>query len=275
MKRAAYVIFIGLISVFVLMLSASAQARPDVYSNKSLKGPYSFLLNQWTSDTETSGMTSILGVATFDGAGDVTFSDGITNNDGDITTFSGTGTYSVGKTGIGSISLTSGASTATFGIVADSGGKSFEIILYSCAKCNTGLSGTAIAMGASSFTNASLKGSFAWMTNKWTASQNTTAEGGWGTFSFDGVGKVSVAGSWAVEGQALESIPASGTYTVNSDGSGSMNITNPSGTTFTASFVINTASANGTGAKGIQYIETASSSSDFDGAVFTGTATKQ
>ena len=268
--RAARLILAVLLCLFLVTLSASAQVRPAKYSNKSLKGAYSFLADTWLSNPSDSPQSS-LGIFSFDGAGNLTVTVTI-NESGTVMTGTGTGTYSVAKTGTGSMNITlSFGNTVTFAIVLDSAGKSFQFLQTSCTGCG-GTStdvdeGTATAMGASSFSNASLKGSYEWLALKWTSSQNSNAAVRVGTATFDGVSNVNTAGTQVIAGQA-SSYSASGTYSVNSDGSGSMNMTDKSGGTFTVSLVINTAG------KGFQHMITASSG-DFTGYVSDGTATKQ
>jgi len=263
MRKAARLMFAVLICLFLVSLLASAQVRPAKYSNKSLNGPYSFLMNKWLNEYCCDAV-ALLGFMTFDGKGNLSISATL-NDNGAVSTLTDSGTYSVAKNGTGSIAFS--VWNDTFGIVLYAGGKGFDIL--KTAGGGTGaVTGTAVAMGTSSFSNASLKGSYGYLTVKTVSSQNGTAEAYAGTMTFDGVSSVSLSGTWWDAGQ-VESVTASGTYSVNSDGSGSTNMTDQSGNTFTLSFVINP------GNKAFQYMETAGSSSDFIDAVFTGTATKQ
>jgi len=277
MKRLGILILIlfpGLV-ITVWPQATAAQAHPAVYSNSSLEGPYSFLVNNWLSNPSDSPVGN-LGIMNFDGAGNLTISDTI-NISGTVGTYTGTGTYSIAKNGTGTLSFTLPAAglSVTNAIVADSGGKSAQILTTSCTGCSNTTdiySGTAIAMGASSFSNASLKGSYEWNMEEWTSSQSPTAQCRLGTMTFDGVGKVTSSGTLNTGG-TVASYAGSGTYSVNSDGSGTINLVSKSGN-LTISFVVNSASATGLGAKGLQQMVTAYSGS-LTGYVNDGTATKQ
>lgn len=263
----------ALFCLFFLTLSASAQVHPDVYSNSSLKGPYSFLGNKWLSDLDNNPGASV-GIVNFDGLGNLTLSMTM-NTAGTVTTYTGTGTYSVAKDGTGTLSFTlSGGPSLTDTMVLDTGGKSFQFVQISCTGCgsdNSVSSGTAVAMGASSFTTADLKGNYEWLLAKWTNDQNSNADVNLGTMIFDGHGNIKGSAT-DVSAGTPQSFTYSGTYSVNSDGSGSMNL-NANGTSIMVAFVVNSASANGTGAKGLQLLKTAESGGS--NSVHCGTATKQ
>jgi hypothetical protein len=154
-------------------------------------------------------------------------------------------------------------------------GKGFQLLTTSCTGCDTSVyNGTAVKMDASSFSNASLKGNFEYMYVKWTSSQNSTAASSLGRLTFDGVSKVKGSGTF-VEGADVGSFNLAGTYSVNSDGRGSLIVTDQLNESFTFSLVINSANALTSVGKGVQLMVTGCNSCNLTGAVRTGTATKQ
>lgn len=271
----AHFAFTVLISLFLVSSLAWAQVAPAVYSSGSLKGSYSFLTNKWLTDPDSQTPHAILGIMNFNGLGNAT-SAVTDNNNGSVTTATGTGTYSVAKDGTGSINWTdSNGGTATQIIVLDAAGKSFQGLTTSCTGCDTSVySYTAVKMGASSFSNASLKGNFEFMTLKWTSSQNPEAENSLGIVTFDGIGKVKVSSTMNHAGQ-VQSLKQAGTYSVNSNGSGSLTVTDQNNDSFTIAFVINSANPTTSAGKGLQYMVTGCNTCQFTGWVANGTATKQ
>jgi hypothetical protein len=258
-----------------VIVSASAQAHPAAYSNKSLKGWYAVLGNKWLSNQDDNPNAS-LSIVDFDGAGNLSGSMSV-NTAGTVSAYTVSGTYSVSKTGTGTMNMTlSGVSgSMTSAVVLDSSGKSFQFVQTACTFCgdDTNIStGTGIAMGASSFTNASLKGSYEFMIMMSTSAQNSQAEAAVGVLTFDGVGKVQ--GSLTDVSSTVQSSTLTGTYSVNSDGSGSWTAAaSANGDAVTFSFVVNSASSNGTGAKGLLMLKTAEPG--HSNWPFSGTATKQ
>jgi hypothetical protein len=270
-----------LIGIFLILFTGLAWSQTDsgqaVYSNASLKGAYGFLVNAWLSSPSDSP-TGNLGVLDFDGAGHLTISVTINEAGIHVGSFTGTGTYSVAKNGTGTLHvLIPRIYNITSTIVLDSGGESFKILVTSCTTyCQTGVdvsTGTAIAMGASSFSNAGLDGSYQWDMEKWTSSTSPIAQILLATATFDGIRKVTLSGTERTGG-TVSTYSASGTYSVSTNGSGSMEMPDKSGDTFTISFVLNSAATTGLGATGVQHMLTAYSG-DFGGYVNDSTATKQ
>jgi hypothetical protein len=83
----------------------------------------------------------------------------------------------------------------------------------------------ALALSAqASFSNASLKGGYSFLTNRWTADVNRSQEGVVGVMTFDGAGNVT-ASYTSISGGVLQTGTASGTYIVNSNGTGAISFT--------------------------------------------------
>jgi hypothetical protein len=222
-----------------LLLSGVAEAS---FSSASLKGTYGYSFNKWTADTTQNEINSV-GIFTFDGVSAVTYSE-TDNNAGSIGTESGSGTYSVKANGIGTMTLTNSGNgnSTTFSISITSAGKRFQIVQTSChGTCNNDVNtGIAVAQLGTSFNNGSLKGAFGFLTNTWTPTSTIPADANIGIVTFDGISKVTASITDNQAG-AVVTFSASGSYSVNPDGSGNLSLTNKAGQTTTVSFVLNSA----------------------------------
>lgn len=270
--QRAHLVSTVLTGLFLIALLPSASAT---YSNASLTGPYSFLTNTWLSNQSDNPCAS-LSIANFDGVG--TFTVAIYQNcAGTVNRYAGSGTYSVAINGTGAMNYTlSGVSgSATAAIVLDSASRSFNFVQTSCTFCgsNTDVNaGTAIKMGASSFSNASLKGRYELMMTKWTNAQDPGAGVTLCVMTFDGAGNVKGSGTDVYDGN-VNSFTFSGTYSVYSGGDGNMTWTDQSGNTVTFAFTVNSVSLTGLAARGLQLVE--SPLFPGDNHIYSGAATKQ
>lgn len=249
---------------YVISGPSILRAAPPAFGNGSLKGSYGVLLTKWRSDPSASP-EALVGVFNFDGAGNVSITSFTDNDNGNITTGSGTGGYSVNRDGTGVMTLgLSNGDNGTFSMVIDAKGKGFQMMLTACNNgCGTSiLSGTAVATGGTSFNNASLKGAQEFLTTTWTSTQNSNAQLDLGILTFDGAGNVKAAVTQDNAG-TVTTIKATGTYSVNSDGSGSIVLSSNHGST-TFAFAIDSAG------KGLQLIKAVSGDS-----VQSGTTTQQ
>jgi hypothetical protein len=250
-----------------LALALSAQAAG--FSNASLKGSYSFLTNLRTANVSTPQF-AMVGVMTFDGAGNVT---GSYTSISDHAVQSGPmgGTYTVKANGSGEIDLTTG-STAKFAITLNSSaaGVAHGVQLLQINDSNNEiLSGTALlqSTAAGKYTVASLKGNFALQYNPWTDEASLAEDGGVGIFSFDGKGNIKGSVTIMFGGQQVGG-PFKATYKVNSDGSGTITGIGD----LQIAFVLNSVAAGQ--AKGLQFLDT--NTGDGNGnLVITGNALKQ
>jgi hypothetical protein len=239
---------VGVLIFVTIALVLSAQATK--FSNASLKGSYSFLTNLWTANASTSQF-AMVGVLTFDGAGNVT---------GSYTSLSlqvfqtGTlgGTYTVNSNGTGTITFTTG-STAQFAINLDStaAGVAHGVQLLQTNDSNNEIvSGTAVLQSttAETYSAASLKGTFAFQWNLWTADASEPQASLIEIGTFDGKGNCAGAGTMVVDGKTTTGTDT-GTYTVNPDGSGSLSVSPNT----QVAFVLNSVTAGK--AKGVQFIQ--------------------
>jgi hypothetical protein len=214
---------VGVFIFVIIALALSAQAAG--FSNASLKGSYSFLVNKWTADLN-SNQGAQVGVVTFDGAGNVTESYTAING-GVVQTATDSGTYTVNSNGTGTINWADGHQTAitlnsTVASVAHG-----VLVLATDDNHNEVLIGNAWLQSPTvqTYSAASVKGNFSYQWNKWTADVHETQAGGGGIFSFDGKGKIKGSGTY-MDGGVLQTGTFTGTYKVNSDGSGSLSLSN-------------------------------------------------
>ncbi len=115
-----------------------------------------------------------------------------------------------------------------------------------------------------SFNNASLKGGYSFLFDRWTADVNMNQEGTIGIMTFDGAGNVT-ASFTSISGGVVQTGTASGTYTVNSNGTGAITFTTGSNPPH---FAITLTSSAGGLAHGLQLLQT----NDNRNLVFSGTA---
>ncbi len=237
-----------LAAVIVVPGVAQTAPRPAAFSNATLHGSYGVLINKWNFLQAPVGAEAIIGVETFDGIGATTLS--FTQiAAGNLTT--GTGTYSVGANGTGKVSLTlTPGGPTNFAIAINSAGNGFQFIVSGPTPVPVE-NGTAIAQQMSSFTNTNLKGAYGITVARLTSPTNPIPAVVEGFFSFDGVGKVTGSfignsnGDGTVGGQTVK-----GTYSVASNGTGTLNVIFTPGGSVTLGVVLN---AKG---KGFQLMQT-------------------
>jgi hypothetical protein len=253
------------------VIAFSLSAHAVTYSDATLKGSYSFLINLHTADQSTNQF-AMVGVLSFDGAGNVTGSYTSISED---TASSGSlgGTYSVSANGTGTITFSSG-STAEFAVTlnAISGGVAKGVQLLQINDSNNEvMSGTAVLQSTTSHTYsaASLKGTFALLYQPWTADASLSEDGGVALFTFDGKGNVTTTETIMYDGTKFSG-SGSFTYTVSANGTGTIS-PKTNGPEF--AFALNTASSSGKAA-GYQFLDT--NTSDGPGnMVITGSAVEQ
>lgn len=263
---AAIALLVGAAAAGLIATASSAKpAQQPAYNNASLNGPYEVLLVTWTSVQNVTNV-GYLGILTFNGSGGVTGSftistGGITTND----TYSGT--YSVSRNGTGTLSVTDSTNnTLALAFVIDASELKF---VQTNPNGDTAVTnGTGIAQGTGTFSNASLKGNYGFLENKWdttsdpNSSEPDTTEG---IMAFNGKGAVTVSFTDEHKG-AVAMTTGSGTYSVNADGTASASITLSNTRVVTFAMVLN---ARG---KGLQVLGT---NCGCGNAVLAGTANHQ
>jgi hypothetical protein len=241
----------ALVCLAAAMTVPMALAQSPAFNNGSLKGSYGFLIAEWTSSSSVSAFNS-LGVMTFDGAGNLSGSY-TANSAGTVVTGTFSGTYSVNSNGTGSMSFEiSGYGTVTNAFVVDASTKNLQLLQTTCPSAGCGNwvnSGTAVAQVSTSFSNASLKGAYGRLLNKWTSDPNQQADADVGIATFNGAGKMKVSETDNTAG-TVTTDTWKGTYSVNSDGTGSFAVTDSKGYEVQGVLVVNSAG------KGYQFMLT-------------------
>jgi predicted small secreted protein len=114
--------------------------------------------------------------------------------------------------------------------------------------------GTSTALLQSStpktYTLANVKGNFSFQSDEWTANPSQPIYARNGLFTFDGKGNVQGSSSYMEGGGTLQTETFTGTYTVTSNGMGTISLSR--GTQYV--FVLHT--ATGTVANGLQIVQT-------------------
>jgi len=229
---------LGVVVVLVFFALASVRAQA-AYSAANVKGSYSVLFNEWTEPTGSEG--AVLGICDFDGVSVVTGSVTVVKGSGlEVQTISSGSSYSVKANGSGSMTLvlTSGSTTSTQQIdfvlnsVSSSIAKSLQMLAVNSKTTSTNVAaGSAMATDLSgSASAANLKGTYSFLLNIWTTG---TQQAILGTFTFDGVSKVTLTYTQQQGPGSVTKGTGSGTYSVNSDGSGSMILTLSNGNSAT------------------------------------------
>jgi hypothetical protein len=259
--------FVRVGGLIFLTIALALSAQAVVFSNASLKGSYSFLVNKWTADVNSTQGAQV-GVVTFDGTGNVTESYTAING-GVVQTGANSGTYTVKSNGTGTINWIDGHQTAIV-LNSTANGLAHGVqVLATDDNFNEVIIGTALLQSTivQTYGVASLKGNFTFQDNLWTANVNQTQLGTIGTISFDGKGNVK--GSFTLmNGGVLQTGIFTGFYTVNSDGSG----TSPLGNGAQLAFVLNNKPTLLATAKGLQFLATNTTGNNI---VVSGIALKQ
>lgn len=263
---------VGFLIFMTIALALSAQAA--AFSKASLKGSYGFLINRWTANVNTSQF-AVVGVMTFDGAGNVTAS-GTEIKGGVVQAGVLSGTYAVNSNGTGAINFTTGENPPQFAIALNSAaaGVARNVqLLVTGDNDNEVVSGVALLQSttAETYSVASLKGNFTLQFNTWTADVNEAQNAAVGVIGLDGKGNLKGSATTMYLGVPYPTTIA-GTYTVNSDGSGSMSLTTGPGGHGQLAFALNSVVAGQ--AKGLQFLG-ANTSGRGGNLVITGTALKQ
>jgi hypothetical protein len=213
--------FPRLVSVLVLTLSTVAA------QSTSPSGSFGFLINASYSDPSQTNGSAFLGLMNFDGAGNVTGSYTSEPDTQPAHTNAGTltGTYSSNPDGTGSVTITLDTGTIfTFATVITDGGQGLQLVSTSCSgSCNFGGKALISGVARAAYTGP-LKGSYGYQLN---ISPQSAAS--IGVASFDGAGNVALSltfvGLTVTSGEpSLFSGTDTGTYSINPDGSGTINL---------------------------------------------------
>jgi hypothetical protein len=264
-----------LLVVLLTLFAFTNISAAATYTVANVKGSYSFLANRW--NTPSGGQGAEIGILNFDGAGAVTSGFMTVMNDGTLillTVTSGS-TYAVSPNGSGSmaLNLTGGGINGTLPVgfvlnsVSGSIAKSLQLLELDSTNQSGVLAGTANLINLSGpATAAKLKGTYSILLNWWT---NTAPQQAFvGAIKFDGASKVTLSFTERQGFGLATTGTGSGTYSVNPDGSGSINLTLSNGTIMQFDLVMNSIAGTSV-AKGIQLLDVTDPSNP---SVDTGTA---
>ena len=126
----------------------------------------------------------------------------------------------------------------------------------------------ALSAQAATFSEANLKGGYGFLGNKWTVDPSLPESAAVGVMIFNGEGTVTGSATVTGDGESLSGA-LGGTYTVNSDGTGAIDITTSPVGPFQLAIVLNSTSAGL--AHGFQFVQTSNS----ENFVLSGTALLQ
>jgi len=229
--RLASVLVLTLTLIFSFAyLTPETRLRAVSAQSMSPSGSFGFLVSASYSDPSNENGFAVLGVMNFDGAGSVTGS--YTAENGDSATQTSqpitgtlTGTYSSNPDGSGSVAITVDVGISfTFAMAITDGGQGLQLVATQCSGgCNIG--GTTTISGvARAAQTGSPNGSYGFQ-----FTNSPTPGGSVGVASFDGAGNVSESftfvGLTGTSGQpAVFSGKQTGTYSMNPDGSGTINL---------------------------------------------------
>lgn len=227
-----------------LVLTIGSVSSPPLNVNVAGSGPavtsvaptgsFGFLLNASYIDPSNYNGAAMLGVMNFDGAGNVTGSytlhGGATGPGPDqaaqTRTGTFTGSYSSNPDGTGSVTIfTDVGASQTFAMVITDGGQGLQLV---STNCSSGCGQTLFSGAARAAHPGSLKGSYGFQANNSPGPGATV-----GVISFDGAGNATASFSSVGVGNggsqpSVSSGTATGTYSINPDGSGTIHLTNAS-----------------------------------------------
>jgi hypothetical protein len=222
-------LFLGFVLLAMACVSVET-AMAATCSKPTLRGSYGAVL----SGVSDGIVLDSGGLIVADGEGNLSGSWTANANGTVQTNVPFTGTYNVGATCTGEATLIFSSGTAQLNIVVDSANQ-WQLIE---TDSGTTQSGYALSVGTSACSNSSIKGTWSWL-------QMNAYLVGFGPGAFLGVTKLSGTGSLtgsaitqSIDGEILTGLTAKGTYTVNTDCTGTVTVNVPGQISFPIAIVI-------------------------------------
>jgi hypothetical protein len=210
------------------MFFASAQ-RAAGCSNSSLAGAYGL---SFGGTDKGSSPNNTVGLLDFDGKGGftgiLTVSKGGVVQNGPVS-----GTYEVSPNCTGSATVVVGGKTRHLNLVVTSRGAGFDVIQTDSGRT---LSGSAIAQGKPTCTDAGVKGIYGFQAAGLFETIGPVAFTG--QLKLDGAGNVTGTESGSLNGTIFSNLKLTGTYTINSNCTGSAKVTPQGLSAFNLNLVI-------------------------------------
>ena len=242
-RRLGWLPRIFLISMAVSSLSAQPQIGGGACNSASLNGNYSLTLaGRDVSQTATLSLVSVgVGSATFDGLSKVTLTVTPNTGKGQGAAQTWSGTYSMQVNCIGTLTITSGNS-ATFTVESYNQGKDYLITGQDGTYAYTG-SGNLLPTTCSA---SQMNGTYSFNGNGFIT---TSAGAISGVSDFSGVmqfnGSGTVTSTWYISALgSTQMLTASGTYSVNSNCSGTATLTDSAGNKYSTAITQTAAAGN-------------------------------
>ena len=212
--------------------TVAAQVAPPV-------GPYGYVLNARFSHPGLAGGVALLGLMTFDGAGNVSGPFNLEFGSGGLgqpasVTGSLTGTYTSNPDGTGTMTVVLvdvnnvTLINATLAMVIDDRSREIQLAVTGCTGAICDLTGSVVS-GVAEIASSHpvrlgfLNGSYGLQLTKSSPTPATSLE----VWTFDGAGGVTLSGTFVGPGPVVQSGTQFGTYSLNPDGSGTGTITIP------------------------------------------------
>lgn len=214
-------------SALLLGLCLSVYASATC-SNATLVGNYGFTI---AGTNGTGSLTAAVGQLTADGKGNFTGIQTVSDAGVISSNVALTGTYSIKTTCIGTATITAGSS-ANLSLVVVSNGKQFEVTR---TDAGTSQYGYAMAQGTAICTNAGIKNTFGFRGGGFTSALAPYAFNG--QVKLNGLGGVTGSES-ASFGGTIDSFSLTGTYSVNSNCTGTATFNGGTGNIAHTNFVI-------------------------------------
>lgn len=205
------------VAVFVFATIIAVSPASAVCSNATLKGAYGYYHGRPGGGAITK---TLVGQITADGRGNLSATWTLSAN-GTISTGTTTGTYSVSNNCTGTLTFSNeDLSPANFSLVLDNGAHGFQLIQ---TDPGTAQAGFGLAQGTVTCGLADKKHTFA--TNLvGSLFPSSDIEAIVGQLTLDGKGSISGNETFSVDG-VISNLPVTGSYTVNSGCTGTMQIT--------------------------------------------------
>ena len=212
-----------------VVLGLVTSALPsNACSNTTIQGSWGFLL----TGANSNKLAAVVGQIIADGKGGLSGSETISSNGVISSNVALTGSYSITTACTGTATITpSGFPAAKYNLTVVSTGKQIEMVDTATGSTEFGY---ALARGTSTCTDAAIKGTFGFLGGGFNSSLVPKAFAG--QVKLDGAGNLTGTET-ASSGGAVGSGPISGTYSVNSDCTGSVSVSFKT-KKFTSNFVI-------------------------------------
>jgi len=204
-------------ALFVVLMATVSAASAATCTNATLKGVYGILASGLNGSLLPAASVSRLAA---DGAGNLT-GYVMKSSDGEIFTYSSTGTYTINKncTGIATWTNQQGQNEGA-NIYLNNGNKGAFVIQTDTNHVQTGV---VIEQGTVTCTNAGVKHTYSMDLTGTVISVGQVAMAG--QLIFNGTGSISGTATLSLYGVIYDNVSVKGTYTINSDCTGTAQIT--------------------------------------------------